>query len=109
MPAFFGDFYLETLPGFGQRDISAFCQTFCLAIEIAISEQYLGTFRDEHGNNRFTFHPEYRLEYSNNYTGIEEEAINALPLTARNNFVAKESAYYPHFFWRQLCHGRLSA
>ena len=33
--------------------------------EIAIAEQKLGNFRDEQGNNRFTYHPEYNIEYMN--------------------------------------------
>ena len=33
-----------------------------LTEEIYISEQLLGTARDKYGNNKFTFHPEYRIE-----------------------------------------------
>jgi len=71
-----------------------------LTEEIAVSEKLLGVFRDEKGNNRFTYHPEYNLEYSNTLTGIYEKEIKSLPTSTRSNFVAKESAYYPHFFYR---------
>lgn len=71
-----------------------------LAEEIAISETLLGTFRDERGNNLFTFHPEYRIEYTDTYTGVYEEEIATLAAETRTNFVAKESAYYPDFFYK---------
>jgi len=71
-----------------------------LTEEIYISEEILGTKRDVQGNNKFTFHPEYRLDYSDNLIGLEEEKIKSLPLETRKNFVIKESAYYPHFFYQ---------
>ena len=70
-----------------------------LTEEIAISEKLLGTFRDEHGNNQFTYRPEYNLEYSQTSTGIHENEIKSLPPETRGNFVAKESAYYPELFY----------
>ncbi len=71
-----------------------------LTEEIAISEKLLGTFRDEHGNNRFTYHPEYNLEYSQILTGIHENEIKSLPSETRGNFPVKESAYYPDLFYK---------
>lgn len=68
--------------------------------EIYTSLDILGTKRDEQGNNKFTFHPEYRLDYSSNFDGPREKEIKSLPLAARKNFVIKESAYYPHFFYQ---------
>lgn len=67
--------------------------------EVVISEEILGTKRDLQGNNKFTFNPQYRLEYSDNLDGPREQEINALPITTRKNFVLAESAYYPHFFY----------
>lgn len=71
-----------------------------LSEEMVASERALGTFRDEFGNNRFTYHPEYRLEYTDNFIGKFEPDIKNIPLSARKNFVAAESAYYPHIFYR---------
>src|SRR3972149_8479508 len=68
--------------------------------EIYTSLEILGTKRDEHGNNKFTYHPEYRLEYSDNLNGPREEEIKSLPLSSRGNFVITESAYYPHFYYQ---------
>ena len=70
-----------------------------LTEEIAISEQLLGTYRDEQGNNSFTYHPEYNFEYSNSQQGIYEEQIKNLPLETRFNLVARESAYYPEIYY----------
>ena len=71
-----------------------------LTEEIALSEQLLGTYRNKYGNNQFTYHPEYRLEYTDNLTGKYEAEITNIPLSARHNFTDAESAYYPHFFYR---------
>ena len=71
-----------------------------LTEEIAISEQLLGTYRDKYGNNQFTFHPEYRLDYTNAFDGQHEQEIKNLPLSSRSKFTDAESAYYPHFFYR---------
>lgn len=71
-----------------------------LTEEIALSEQLLGTYRNKYGNNQFTYHPEYRLEYTDNLTGKYETQIKNIPLTARHNFTDAESAYYPNFFYR---------
>lgn len=68
--------------------------------EIYHSLEILDTKRDEQGNNRFTFHPEYRLSYSQTLVGPEEATIANLPLEARKNLVIQESAYYPHFFYQ---------
>jgi len=71
-----------------------------LTEEIYLSEEILGTVRDTQGNNRFTFHPEYRLEYSDALTGPREKEIKSLPLRTRKNFVIRESAHYPRFFYQ---------
>lgn len=71
-----------------------------LTEEIAVSEQILGTYRNKYGNTQFTFHPEYRLEYTNNFTGKFEVQIKNQPLSARKFFTDAESAYYPHFYYR---------
>ena len=71
-----------------------------LTQEIAISEQLLGTYRNKYGNNQFTYHPEYRLEYTDNLTGKYEAEITNIPLSSRHNFTDAESAYYPNFFYR---------
>lgn len=68
--------------------------------EIITAERFLGTFRDENGNNRFTFHPEYRLDYTSNLIGKYETDIKSISLLARSNLVAVESAYYPHFYYQ---------
>lgn len=68
--------------------------------EIYRSLEILGTKRDEFGNNKFTFHPEFRLPYSQTLVGPEEAIITNLPLEARKNLVIQESAYYPHFFYQ---------
>lgn len=68
--------------------------------EIYRSLEILGTKRDEQGNNKFTFHPEYRLPYSQTLFGPEEEIINRLPVSSRTNLVIRESAYYPHLYYQ---------
>ena len=68
--------------------------------EIYTSLDILGTKRDLQGNNKFTFHPEYRLPYSDNLEGPREQEIKNLKLETRQNFAIRESAYYPHFYYQ---------
>lgn len=67
--------------------------------EVVTSEEILGTVRDENGNNRYTYHPEYNIEYASGYDGLDEAKIKNLPVETRKNFIFYESAYYPHFFY----------
>ena len=71
-----------------------------LTEEIYLSEKYLGTERDNLGNNRFTFHPEYRLEYTDQLTGKYEKTISNFRFTdTGKNFVHQEAARYPPFYY----------
>jgi hypothetical protein len=70
-----------------------------LAEEVWVSEKLLGTDRDQQGNNRFTYHPEYRLEYTDNSTGKYENQISDLPLTTRTHWVKTEAARYPPLYY----------
>ncbi len=67
--------------------------------EIHLSEQLLGTDRDERGNNKFTFHPEYRIEYTKDFTGKYEEEIKSIPQSYRQQLVKQEAANYPPFYY----------
>src|SRR3989338_10863118 len=71
-----------------------------LTNEILISERLLGTERDKLGNNKFTFHPEYRIEYTDNIIGKYETRISALTNTdAKKIFVQEESSRYPVLYY----------
>lgn len=67
--------------------------------DIVISEKLLGTFRDERGNNKFTYHPEYRLPYSNSTAGFNEAEIVNLPLQIRRVFLINEATGYPPLYY----------
>ncbi len=68
--------------------------------EIYVSEQLLGTVRDKVGNNKFTFHPEYKIEYTDSLVGKYEASISALTSTnAKNTFVHQEATRYPPAYY----------
>lgn len=68
--------------------------------ETYISEQLLGTVRDKAGNNKFTFHPEYRIEYTDSLIGRYEASIAALAKTdAKKKFVHQEATRYPFLYY----------
>lgn len=68
--------------------------------EIVISEELLGTKRDSLGNNRFTYHPEFKIEYSRSYEGPREAGIESLnTLSNRKTEVSEESTRYPLFYY----------
>ena len=71
-----------------------------LTEEIYVSEKLLGTTRDNLGNNKFTFHPEYRIEYTDSLIGKYEASIAAFTKTsAKNTFVHQEAARYPQLYY----------
>ncbi len=71
-----------------------------LTEEIYVSEKLLGTTRDNLGNNKFTFHPEYRIEYTDSLIGKYEASIAALTKTsAKNIYVHQEAARYPQLYY----------
>lgn len=67
--------------------------------EILESERLLGTERDQFGNNKFTFHPEYKIEYTLSYTGKYENQINTFPKSYRSEYLKQEAANYPPLFY----------
>jgi hypothetical protein len=67
--------------------------------EIAISELLLGTFRDDMGRNRYTFHPEYNLSYTDSTIGLREDEIRSLPHQYSLNEDLYESTLYPPLYY----------
>ena len=72
--------------------------------EIALSENILGTSRDVSGNNKFTYHPEYKIDYSNNLYGLYESTLINLPKSARTTLVKYESTQNPplYYVWASI-------
>ena len=67
--------------------------------EIVLSEKVLGTERDSLGNNKFTYQPEYKMEYSAYPNGIFEDVIRNLPKTARSELVKSEATQNPPLYY----------
>jgi len=67
--------------------------------EIALSEKILGTQRDGFGNNKYTYHPEYKIDYSETKTGLFEESIINLPISSRTSLVKQESTFNPPIYY----------
>lgn len=68
--------------------------------EVYTSEQVLGTARDDFGNNKFTYHPEFNIEYALGKTGGEEEFITSLPISNRKELVINEATGYPPLYYQ---------
>lgn len=67
--------------------------------EIYESEVSLGTLRDEQGNNRFTFHSDFNLSYTNSFIGEAESRIQSLPMASRQNYSIGEATSYPFLYY----------
>lgn len=67
--------------------------------EIYLSEKLLGTLRDDFGNNKFTYHPEYVIPSSNSLIGIYEEEIRNFSKESRKKLVINEATGYPPFYY----------
>lgn len=66
--------------------------------EIAKSELFLHTQRSD-GINEFTYHPEYKIEYTNGYYGPHEQELRSIPKSARTNLVKKEATFNPPLYY----------
>ena len=70
-----------------------------LTKEIYISEVALRTERDGAGNNKFTYHPKFRIPCLSGFDGDKENEIKNLSLESRRETVKYEDAAYPDFFY----------
>ena len=71
-----------------------------LTREMAESQKFLGIFRDGYGNNRYTYHPDYHVEYSPSLIGLYEIDILFLNNGAdRSTYVGSEAAKYPPLYY----------
>lgn len=60
-----------------------------LSLEVAVVEEVLGTRRDGQGNNKYTYHPEYK----------NKTPIPNLPVELRTQYVDREAAGYPPLYY----------
>ena len=67
--------------------------------EIASLEQVVGTSRDGAGNNKYTYHPEYKTEYNGTINGPQEQNVSQLPKTTRQEFTKDEATLNPPLYY----------
>lgn len=60
-----------------------------MTVEMTEVQKLLGVYRNDLGQNKYTYHPEYRVEYTDSFIGKFESDIAAL------NTEGKRSAYTP--------------
>lgn len=64
--------------------------------EMRETQLLLGVLRDGSGNNRYTYHPEYHVDYTNTTTGAYESLIRSFNTSdLRDSYVATEAGRYP--------------
>lgn len=68
--------------------------------EIQISENLLKTQRNSGGNNSYTYHPRFNIEYTGVQDGKYEKQINSQPKENRKKLVAKEATGYPPLYYQ---------
>lgn len=73
-----------------------------LSKEILLTERILQTEREVSGNNKYTYHPDYNIPYSNISVGLFEKEIVLLPKEYRKQMVAIESTLYPPLYYLPL-------
>ena len=74
-----------------------------LTKEIRQTEKLLGTERDRMGINKFTYHPEYRLEYTDTNIGKYEKEIDSIKSKPEyRQMVKKEASRYSPFYYQLL-------
>lgn len=67
--------------------------------EIDISESVLSTKRDGMGNNKYTYHPEFNIAYTNSIYGEYETEITNMPILERKNQVSSEATRNPPLYY----------
>ena len=67
--------------------------------QIAMSEIILDTFRDNKGQNKYTFHPEYNLTYTDSMQGLWEDVINQLSSFYSHEMDLNEATVYPFLYY----------
>lgn len=68
--------------------------------EIAVYENYLGTLRDNRGNNKFTFHPEFNIAYTQGQMGEFEQELIDFPPEYSSTKNLREATCYPFLsYW----------
>lgn len=67
--------------------------------EIVQSEKILKTERDENGNNSYTYHPEFNIDYTNSYFGKYETYLTNLDNSQRTLLVKSEATANPPLYY----------
>lgn len=80
------------------EDTASPSRGFSTSLDIVTTEKNLGTFR-QGGNNIFTYHPENKIEYTDNTYGQYEQKIENLPIEFRREFVINEATGYPPLYY----------
>jgi hypothetical protein len=71
-----------------------------LTIEMTETQKHLGVFRNDVGQNRYTYHPEYHPEYTSTNIGLYEDEIKSLNNQEnRDTYVGSEAAKYPPIYY----------
>lgn len=75
-------------------------EEYDLSAEEKQLQDALGTFRDRFGNNKITYHPEYRINYTSTFTGeYEDDILNSNTRENKTTYVWKEAARYPILYY----------
>lgn len=69
------------------------------SLEISRAEQILDTERDNGGNNRFTYHPEYKNSFSSTFFGPHEQELRDMVPSARKTYVKIEATRNPPLYY----------
>lgn len=72
---------------------------FDTSYEISFSEKLLNTERDEMGNNKFTYNPNFKLNYSDDVFGPGERKLISLSKSQRVNLVKNEATLNPPLYY----------
>lgn len=67
--------------------------------EILLSEKILETERNDLGNNKFTYHPEYKIQYADSLYGPKEREIIDIDKSERQNLVKNEATFNPPLYY----------
>lgn len=91
--------HFATIQNFAEGVIKPSYKGLTHSEELIISERFLDTERGSKRRNKFTFNPNYKIEYVTGAVGKHEEEIKNLAKSTRTNMLEKEMAsYYPLYY-----------
>lgn len=91
--------HFAQVQNFAENLLSGVDNIYNTSQEVAQTENALGTNRDGFGNNKYTYHPEYKQQFANDLYGPDEMLLRSMKINDRKNLVKWEATQNPPVYY----------